>query len=127
MDNSTFMAKIAELDKACNGALKLARKHTADRKTETVDGYWRPFEYPRDLVCFHCIFGKPAEDPVKSHPFWNELLQYMEQYGVDVANFRARLASDLVYGCDTGMVVGVDKFWRIVREALWDGRFFRTT
>lgn len=127
MDNSTFMAKIAELDQACDGALELARKHTADRKTETIDCWLRPFEYPRDLVCFYCIFGEPAEDPAKSDPFWNELWQYMEQYGVDVANFRARLVSNMVYGCDTGIVVGTSKFWSIVRETLLDEGFMRKT
>ncbi|MEK7659226.1 MAG: hypothetical protein AAB338_01040 [Patescibacteria group bacterium] len=119
MDNSTFYAKIAELDKACDGVMTLARKHTADRKTETVGGWWRPFEFKSDLNCFICVFGKPADDPAKSNPFWNELWQYVEQYGVDVPAFRSRLVSELVYGCDTGLI-GKARFLRTVREFLWD-------
>lgn len=119
MDNSTFWAKIAVLNTACDGVMALARKHTADRKTETVGGRWRPFEFERDLDCFLCVFGKPAEDPAKSAPFWNELWQYLEQYGVDVANLRSRLISEIVYGCSTGLI-GKGRFLAPIRETLWD-------
>ena len=115
--DSTFEAKIAVLDQTENevwdGILKLIHKHTADRQTETVGGWWRPFEIERDLSCFQCVFGQ-------NNPFWDELWPYLEQCGIDVASFRNVVFSEMGYGCHTGQVFGRAKLRQALRMSLLD-------
>ena len=116
MDNSTFEAKIAVLNQTQNevwdGILKLIRKHTAERQTETVGGWWRPFDTERDLGCFQCVFGQ-------NHPFWDELWPYLERYGLK-ENFRNNIFAEMWNGCQDGRTFGKEKFRYALRMPLWD-------
>ena len=97
-------------DKVRADVLNLIRKHVEGRQTETVGGWWRPFEMERDLGCFQCVFGQDG-------PFWDELWQYLEQYGT-VDNFRGNLFSKMRYGCDTGQPIGRGEFLNIIHYSL---------
>jgi hypothetical protein len=90
--------------------LNLIRKHVEGRRTETVGGWWRPFDMERDLGCFKCVVGQDG-------PFWDELWQYLEQYGT-VDNFRSDLFCKMQYGCDTGRPIGRGEFLNIIHYSL---------
>ena len=90
--------------------LNLIQKHVEGRQTETVGGWWRPFDMERDLGCFQCVFGQAG-------PFWDELWQYLEQYGT-VDNFKSDLFGKMRYGCDTGRPIGRGEFLNIIHYSL---------